>query len=330
MKVLQVTNAYPSLKHPVHGIFIKEQLNSINEKGVDFDLLFINAKDFGKLEYLKAYFKLLKCRKQYDIIHCHHFLVGFLSLLTFPKAKVIVSFLSDGTNEFMLTKNIFSEYLIKWMYSLILKRSDGRIFKKAIPDSLITDEFSFYLPNGVNLDLFKHISKKESKIQLGLDVNKRYILFCSLNNLYRPEKRYDIFKNALDTIKSNKSFSDVEELVLINESRDRVPYYFNAAEVYVLTSDFEGSPNAVKECVSTGTPVISRNVGDVQRTIGNLEGCEILSSEDPTDYVTAISKLLNSKYPEIRSLYKRRIMELQLDVGSVADNLIAIYSKVLS
>ena len=56
MKVLQVTNNYPTRKLPIFGIFVKEQIDSLIDLGIDIDLFFINAREKGTFEYIKAIF----------------------------------------------------------------------------------------------------------------------------------------------------------------------------------------------------------------------------------------------------------------------------------
>ena len=51
----------------------------------------------------------------------------------------------------------------------------------------------------------------------------------------------------------------------------------NAADLLVLASQFEGSPNAVKEAMATNLPVVAVNVGDTAGLIGQTEGCHLVS-----------------------------------------------------
>lgn len=329
MKILHVTNAYPSERHPLHGIFVKEQIDSLNTQGVESELFFINAKDFGKWQYIKAIPFILKARNKYDIIHCHHFLVAFLTIILRPKSKVVVSFLSDSTNEFMIGKGPIMEFIKKRMYKFIINGSQGRIFKKEVPEFLKSDPKSVYLPNGVNLDFFKPIDRIEAKKKLGLEPKTRYVLFCSLNNLYRPEKRFDLFKGVMSELKSNADLEDIKELLLINAKREDVNSYFNAAELYILTSDFEGSPNAVKESIAAGTPVVSRNVGDVKRTIGNLPFSFVVDSSNKKDLAEMALKSLTKPSEINKDLYRNHLRDLSLDVNSKAKEMFLFYKKVI-
>ena len=45
MKVLQVTTNYPTIKYPAFGIFVKEQIESIEKLGVVNTIFYSNGKE---------------------------------------------------------------------------------------------------------------------------------------------------------------------------------------------------------------------------------------------------------------------------------------------
>lgn len=324
MKILQVTNAYPTKHFPLHGIFVKEQLESLDKIGCQFDLYVINGKERGKKAYLEALWHLRSKVDQFDIIHCHHFLAALIVLWLKPeRSKVIVSFLSDGPKELILPNFGFNKIIATKLYNYIINRSYKRIFKKAIPPNLINDSGSFYLPNGVNMDLFKPIEPLEAKRKLNLDPQKKYILFASLNNRDRREKRYDIFSRTIEILRTQYGHTDVEELLLIKVDRNLVPYYFNAADVHLLTSDFEGSPNSVKESLSCNTPVVSTNVGNVAELISGLTECSISKTNDPKELAAGVHRVLVRGKAGLQ--LRKNIVRLELDMQSVAEKLAKIY-----
>ena len=60
MKILHVTNNYPTKNFPIFGIFVKEQIDSLIDLGIDIDLFFINGREKGPLEYIKSIFILAR------------------------------------------------------------------------------------------------------------------------------------------------------------------------------------------------------------------------------------------------------------------------------
>ncbi len=84
MNVLHITNNYPTTNYPISGIFVKEQIDSLQEFGVKSEVFLINGREKGKFEYIKSIFRLRRklSRSDYDLIHCHHALSGVTLFLS--------------------------------------------------------------------------------------------------------------------------------------------------------------------------------------------------------------------------------------------------------
>lgn len=54
MKILHITNNYPTDKNPVFGIFVKEQIESLENNGLKNTVYFINGREKGKFEYIRS------------------------------------------------------------------------------------------------------------------------------------------------------------------------------------------------------------------------------------------------------------------------------------
>lgn len=313
MQILHITNNYPTKKNLIFGIFVKEQIDSLVNFNINSEILFINARENGKKEYLLAPLrirKLLKTKK-FDVIHCHHSLSALSLILSLSFCKnIVVSFQNDPAFEF------------KFLFKYIKSFSNQLIFKNN--SKLITDSNSHYLPNGVNMNFFRPIDRNYSCNKLNLDLSKTYILFVS-SNYIRTQKRYDRFKKVLKILRKKYSMYDFEELTLINTSRDLVPYYFNASSLHLLTSDFEGSPNSVKEAMSCNTPVVSSSVGNVDELLKNVEGSFVCKSNNENDFADLVFKSLNFKDHNGR----KKLKEKSLDIQSVAKKINDIYHQIL-
>lgn len=324
MKVLHITNAYPTLKNPAFGIFIKEQIDSLTKLGITNDVFFINSKENSKLEYLKSFFKLRRLSENYDIVHCHHVYSAVVAICALRRSVKVVSFLGSGSTDALTLPKFISNIV----YKLVFKKTSSRIFKNGLTEKTKGIRGNYYLPNGVNIDFFSPIEKFAAKKKLDLDNNKRYILFVSAMNLYRKEKRYDIYKKVIELLKSKYSFATIEELHLVNVSRDLVPYYFNASDLHLLVSDFEGSPNSIKESLACDVPVVSTKVGNVEEMLSGLEFNFCVNSNNPDEIAQVVSQVLaiNFKPSYLRDI----VVSKKLDNLSIALQLSDIYKKTLS
>lgn len=322
MNVLHVTNAYPYVGNHVAGIFVKEQIRSIDKFLDKNDIFFINAKKYGKFQYLKSIFYLMSNISKYDVVHAHHIYVGFIVLIISNKKSnnVLVSLMSDPDRK---TGNYIENIIYKFTYNYCKKYARALIFKKEIPLNINRDNV-FYLPNGVNMDMFLDMPKDKAKKILNLDMEKRYILFVSAMNLYRKEKRYDKYRAVLEVLKDRYHLDDVAELTMVDVEREKAYLYYNAAELHLLVSDIEGSPNSVKEAMSCNTPVVATDVGNIAAMLGSLDSCEVVPSFDVNVIADAVYRRLGGTGGDSR----KRLEALKLDQQSVAKNLYEIYMSL--
>ena len=59
-----------------------------------------------------------------------------------------------------------------------------------------------------------------------------------------------------------------------------MPTLFNAADVLLLTSDREGSPNTVKEAMACNLPVVATDVGDVRSRLDGVANSHVAADDD--------------------------------------------------
>ena len=80
-----------------------------------------------------------------------------------------------------------------------------------------------------------------------------------------------------------------------------MPYYINSSILHIISSDFEGSPNSVKECLSCNIPIVSTPVGDVSDLLSDIEGSYISKSFDYKELASLSIKAINSSCFDSRS-----------------------------
>jgi teichuronic acid biosynthesis glycosyltransferase TuaC len=316
MKVLHITNNYPTKTHPVFGIFVKEQIDSLLDLDVENEIFFINGRELGRKAYWKAIKELRKKLKnsKYDLLHCHHSFSTIILFLTFRffKFKKIVSYQNPPERE----GGKFLFWIVNFFFNAIIIKSN--------PDFLLKNDKVFYLPNGVNTNFFKPKDVEESLEKLCLDSNKKYILFMD-SYKRRTQKRVDRFNEVINILLKNGNPHNIEPLILTNTDRSFIPSYMSISALHLLTSDFEGSPNSVKESLACNTPVVSCPVGNVEDLIGDVEGCYVSVSFKPRELAELVLKCLEKE----NFMGRDKLLSKKLDINSVALNLKAIYKSMI-
>ena len=314
MNVLHITNAFPCVKQSSYGIFIKEQFQSLKKKGISCDILFINSNEKGIKEYVLFFIKNFRITDKYNVVHFHHPYSAFLFLLfrRNKTTKFITSFLSTLNNSGI---KFISRYVFQHSDRIIVK--DNEKLAEKYPKKVN------YIPNGVNLELFRQIPKDECLTKLDLP-NGNYVLFCSAGGTDRQQKRYDLFKETLK-IANAKYRADFKELLLTKVEREFVPYYYNVSSVHLLTSDYEGSPNSVKEALACNVPVVSTNVGNVKEILNSINGCYISETNDPNELAELVFKASHNN----RIGGRKALINNKLDMESVANKILILYEETL-
>lgn len=288
MKVLHITSNYPTVEHPVFGIFVKEQVESLRNEGVECDVFFSNGKEGGGMKAHRASIK--KVRKllrenHYDVIHCHHSISGLILFLaggTFGH-RCVVSYQNDPTREFGGMK----------LFRLLYAAFDKVIIKNTT--ELLNKKKVVYLPNGTNTEFFQPMDRDECREQLGWEKDKHYILYMDSNKGTRTQKRYDRYEAVLKLLK--KDIDGIVSVELSNTPREEIPTYMNACDLHLMTSDFEGSPNSVKECLCCNTPVVCTPVGNVPDMMGDIPGCYVTKGFTSEELAECVKKVLTSEEP---------------------------------
>lgn len=325
LKVLHVTNAYPYPEVPEYGIFVKEQINSLNETNeVVSELVFINGRRNGKRAYIDAVKEIRRKARGCDIIHCHHLYSGFAAAAAMTGKPLVVSFLNDWLNEMDGVKSLAVRRI---GCSLGVSWADRVIFKSPVPSHLGNKAKFVHLPNGANLDQFHIGDRRSAREQLGLDQDAIYILFVSSKDIKRPQKRYDRFHAVVNAVRAALPHRNIQELLLVNQPRERVPAFFNAADLHLMTSDYEGSPNSVKEALCCGIPVVTTNVGNVEEMLDNVPTCKVSTSFDADQISRLVYKILSESVD--RQAIRRGFERKNLTREVVAQKLLGIYREVL-
>lgn len=175
------------------------------------------------------------------------------------------------------------------------------------------------IPSGLDLELFCPMDQKECRQRLALSSEKKLVLFAA--DPRKVIKRFDLAKKAVEIVMKSLP---VELIIASNEPHALMPVYMNACDALLLTSQHEGSPNVVKEALACNLPVVSLDVGDVRKRIGNAQNCRVCENDDPYEIANALIQVLTQeKGSNLRNLV------LELDSYIIAKKEMEIYCKAI-
>lgn len=315
MKVLLISNMFPSSKMPYSGIFIRNQYTVLS-KLTNVDIHYLKSKKTGFYSSIYKYsifaLKFVKyVFKKYDIVHVHffsyHFLLSIIYKIFWPKAIIIVTF--HGSDLKYLNSNLL-KYFIKYINLIIAVGKDQKIKI----ESLVINIRVFLLPCGIDNSIFfyKKNTKKYDFIYIGNffkdkgvdliidtlsdDYFKNYS-FCFIGQGYLEKKIFLLKENINLTILSPRSQSELSNL--LNQSK------------YLLFPSFNDSFGlVVTEALFCGVPAIVSNLGGMKDQIIHNKNGYILETNNTYCLTSYMKKCINLSYED----------ELKLRINAINSN----------
>jgi len=256
-------------------VFVYEQIESIKrlDASVDYQVFPVVGK--GMKGYLASLKQLKRVIKEYqpDIVHAHCGHVGAMAVLQ-RRVPVITTFHGSDVNSLKM-RPLAS-------FASLLSAESFFVSKMLMQKLPIKGKHKSVIPCGVDRSIFHPRDKEECKKRLGID--KDYILFASDfgNGIKNP--------TLAKTVATH--FPDLELREIKNRSREEVAQLINGAELLLMTSFTEGSPQIIKEAIACGQRVVSVEVGDVREQTEGLQNCRVCEA-DEMQLAAAVKEVLN-------------------------------------
>jgi glycosyltransferase involved in cell wall biosynthesis len=306
--------------------FVESQVASLAAAGIVTDVWNLGSGRHGWHKYVHG-LRRVRARvreRPYDLVHAHFAFCGWVARAQVG-LPVVVSFLGDDLlGRWDVDGRVTLAGRVGPSVNRLLARlSDAAIVKSQGMARRLTGLRRVYvIPNGVDVEAFQPIDRVTACRQLGWDSRHRHVLF------------------GADPLLAVKNFPLAEAAVRALQAVDRrpvrlvtmgavppaaVPVYLSAADVLLVTSFSEGSPNIVKEALACNLPVVSVDVGDVRDLLAGVAGAAICD-RNPAALASGVRRALDAPRPESRHL----LIERGLTARAIADRIAAVYRDVLS
>ena len=302
--------------------------------------------------------------KRFDIVHLHGFssrsaLIVLVSKL-FNK-KVIIKMTSFGHDDAISIKS--KGRLFFYIFSL----ADFYIgvapkFREMYSQSGLNKSEYYQVPNGVDTDLFSPLDgdeeKKRLRYELGLPVDLNLILVVghfsvekSANHVLdawlkihkesdnksgivfigNTDKNNFEVDNDLVNLMHSKSRDFFEDKIFFVEKTNNIEQYYQAADVYILSSAREGLPNTLLEAMSCALPVISTRLEGVTDWVINHKVNGMMYDYGDIDNLKLLLEnlLQDDNLCKCLGLNARKTIKDNFEISATTENIYDIYKDCM-
>lgn len=260
LRVLQLTSSRQS--------FFEQRIAALEDRGIDCETVAVPAREGrererGPREYLSFYLHTLgRSLETFDLVHVHYGLLGPLALAQPTRPLVLTLWGSDLMGPSWLAR----------LSRLSARHSDAVV----VPSKVLSRQLNCpheVIPFGVDTGLFRPIPQEVAREHVGWsrDPDERVVLFPYAPD--RPVKNYPLAEQVVKRV-PNATLETVSGVPY-----EEMPYYMNASDALLITSERESGPMVIREATACNVPIVSRDVGFAAEVLAGVSDSYVAESE---------------------------------------------------
>lgn len=249
MKMLLISNMYPSSKYPNYGVFVKNFEEHIAEENIDVEKIVLRKTTYISIKiikyiifYLKIFFKCIK--NEYNIIYIHyasHSAIPIILANKFKKLKIYVNVHGTDVLPINSKQEKFQKYVSKLLEISSCIIVPSNYYKKIVENKYLLNKEIFISPSGgISQDKFYYIDNK-IKLKNELNINNNLQMITGYIGRIDPKKGWDIYIDAINKLQKEGKFENKLAIIVgsgscIDDMKDRISKY--NLNKYILHYDF--------------------------------------------------------------------------------------------
>jgi glycosyltransferase involved in cell wall biosynthesis len=225
----------------------------------------------------------------------------------------------------------------------------SRWMQECVEDSTLLSGFPIErIPNGLNLQVFKPISRDMARFILGVPTEKKLILFGTVSAVSKANKGFQFLQPTLQTLSAD--LKNIELMVFGSSKPSDPPDFgfstrymgrlydevtlallYSAADVFVAPSKQDNLPNTVMEALACGTPCVAFAIGGMKDLIDHQDNGYLVPPFDTQEMATGLKWVLEDRdRHEVLSQCAREKAVRCYGQELQAQRMIALYERILN
>ncbi len=344
-KMLVMSNAYPSAEKPYAGIFVKNQVEELKQRGL-FDIeLFSMQREFtgivgSVLKYLRAAIRFIpKLMIRYDLLHLHFF---------FPLIWLAVMYkLLHRSTPVMLTLHgsdlhkRFSSPLLRKLHLYALNNVD---YIQAVGHELAEELFITFgrtadliLPVGIDKRIFRpqYIDIEEKLydfVFVGSFIDRKGVdlILEAMAIIDSTRIRYCFIGSGIREADIRLAAESHDICIMNNLSQVEIAIQLDNSRFFLFPSRYEPFGLVVTEALYCGIPCVVSRVGGLRSQIQEGINGIYIQSLDAQGVASAMEQALDLSIVDYKAMQKNAQRSNEdYSLENVVDKLEAVYGSML-
>lgn len=255
----------------------------------------------GKMRWFRMY--VINEKPDLILSFLYPWSMKLILALAFVKCRIVVAERQDP-------QVVRGGQVVKCIRNLLYHKSIGILVqtdenRKAFKRSLYKKTFRIYNPNSIPLNsVGKAINTKKQKVIVAvgrLSKEKNYpLLIISFNNLKEkyPDYKLQIYGEGSCRKELESLIHDLhlDDRVFLMGNVTDVPAKIASAKLFVLSSYYEGMPNALIEAMCIGLPCISTRVSGARELIKDKFNGLLIDVDNGQQMTNAMKDLIDNEF----------------------------------
>ena len=218
-----------------------------------------------------------------------------------------------------------------------------------VQQSILSDVLSInVISNGVNLEIYKPISREKARSKLGFPLDEKLLLWAA-GGKGNFRKGYHLVVKALEELQDKGDFSPmlltmggkegwkypdtlpkVQHFGYVRDAGQQALIYA-AADAFICSTLADGQPQTALESLACGTPILAFDTGPMPDLAINGETGYLATEPSAKALREVIEMFLlkTDRYPAMRENCRKQAIE-KYDLGKQTEKYVQLYEGVLS